>query len=332
MVSSLSSSSGASFTTSNNTPLPTRQQANSNTSANMILQRRTDPLTYGGSDALWDAIAKSKGSDAVIEKIISNFIRRGGSPNTAKQSSTTLPIKYGYGMIHAVIVNKASNALDLLLQNGANPNIMSMCQLETDKVSPCYLACSVGWLAGLEKLVEVGGDLLFSRGEGNKKKTCLHVAAEYGYAEITEYLVNMTQGVLNLQTDNEGANILHYACLSGHTEIVGFIIRVCGVSPHDSDNKGELPIHWATRKGHVEVVLSLVERFNSDINSYISKKVPTPYDLAKSNGHKRLAELIKSRGGLAAKKLDKRREDEMANQVPSHLEAALSKNGLLGGF
>lgn len=48
---------------------PTRSSI-SNTGSSMIQQRRTDPLTFGGSDALWDTIAKGQGSDVTVEKII----------------------------------------------------------------------------------------------------------------------------------------------------------------------------------------------------------------------------------------------------------------------
>lgn len=66
--------------------------------------------------------------------INSNFLRRGGSPNTAKQSPSTHAVKYGYGMIHALIVTKAPGSLDLLLQQGANPNVVSISQVDEDKV------------------------------------------------------------------------------------------------------------------------------------------------------------------------------------------------------
>jgi hypothetical protein len=72
------------------------------------------------------------------------------------------------------------------------------------KVSPCYLAASIGWSVGLQKLVQAGGDLMSARGGGSKKKTPLHAAAEHGHASIVEYVVNMTQGVLNLETDSLG--------------------------------------------------------------------------------------------------------------------------------
>ncbi|KAG1455696.1 hypothetical protein G6F46_008021 [Rhizopus delemar] len=294
-------------------------------SNNMIQQRKTDPLCFGGSDALWDTIAKSQGSDVTVEKIISNFLRRGGSPNTAKQSPSFHHVKYGYGMIHALIVTKAPVSLDLLLQQGANPNVTTLSQVNEDRVSPCYLAAKIGWLPGLQKLVEAGGDLMSARGEG--KKTALHVAAENGHISVVEYIIHITQGVLNLETDHRGANTLHYASASGHTELVAFIICVCGISANTVDDRGETPIHWAIRYGHVNVVSLLMERYGGDPNLYITKKSTTPYDLAKSMGQKKLAEYIKSKGGLATKKMDKKKEEELSKEVPKHLENVLARNG-----
>lgn len=136
-----SSSSASSVYTSVTAPARSTTSANGYTGASMIQQRRVDPLLFGGSDALWDTIAKSHGSDVTVEKIISNFLRRGGSPNTAKQSPSGPVVKYGYGMIHALIVTKAPGSLDLLLQQGANPNAMTLSQNEEDKVCCCEISC-----------------------------------------------------------------------------------------------------------------------------------------------------------------------------------------------
>jgi ankyrin repeat protein len=129
-----------------------------------------------------------------------------------------------------------------------------------------------------------------------------------------------------------GANALHYACASGHTDLVSFIIKVCQVPVDDVDCRGESPLHWAARQGKLEVVTLLIERYRCDVNPYVTKKLGTPYDVAKSAGHKRLAEYIKHNGGLTAKKMDKKREEELADQVPRHLESALAKNGFFTGF
>lgn len=52
------------------TPVRSSTSTNGYTGSNLIQQRRVDPLLFGGSDGLWDTIAKSKGSDATVEKII----------------------------------------------------------------------------------------------------------------------------------------------------------------------------------------------------------------------------------------------------------------------
>ncbi|KAI9499643.1 ankyrin repeat-containing domain protein [Zychaea mexicana] len=303
---------------------------NGYTGASLIQQRRVDPLIFGGSDGLWETIAKSKGSDVTVEKIISNFLRRGGSPNTSKQSPSANAVKYGYGMIHALIVTKAPGSLDLLLQQGANPNVMTLSQIEDEKVTPCYLAASVGWLIGLQKLVQAGGDLMAARGAGVKNKTVLHVAAEHCHAAVVEYIVNVTQGGLNLEEDSNGATVLHYACASGHTDLVSFLARSCQIPVNQPDHRGELPLHWAARHGRLEVVTLLVERCGCDFNSYVPRKVGTTLDLAKAGGQRRLVDYLKGLGALTAKKMDKRREEELAREVPGHLESTLTRNGFFG--
>ncbi|KAI8335461.1 ankyrin repeat-containing domain protein [Chlamydoabsidia padenii] len=291
----------------------------------IIQQRRVDPLTFGGADGLWDTITKSKGSDVTVEKIISNFLRRGGSPNTAKQQSSSQQniVKQGYGLIHAMVVTKATGSLDLLLQQGANPNAMTLSTAPDEKVPPCYLAARIGWLAGLEMLVQAGGDLGTNRGPRNK--TVLHVAAEHCHVAVVEYIVQVTQGQLNTQVDAHGATVLHYACASGHTDLVSFLAQGLVLIP---DHQGEQAIHWAARHGRLEVVTLLIERYGVDYNTYVPKKVGTPLDLAKAGNHRRLVDYLKTLGGLSAKKMDKRREEELVKQVPGHFESTLAKHGL----
>ncbi|KAI8331374.1 ankyrin repeat-containing domain protein [Chlamydoabsidia padenii] len=329
--SSASSTTGsATIQTAPMTPVRSSTTTSGYTGHSLIQQRRVDPLIFGGADGLWDTIAKSKGSDVTVEKIISNFLRRGGSPNTAKQqsSSSSHVVKSGYGLIHALIVTKAPGSLDLLLQQGANPNAMTLSTVDEDKCSPCYLAAKVGWLAGLQKLVQAGGNLVTCRGGGSKNKTILHVAAEHCHAAVVEYVVQMTRGELNNQVDTHGATVLHYACASGHTDLVSLLARACQVPVLQADYQGELPLHWAVRQGRLEVVTLMIERFGVDCNAYVPKKVGTPLDLAKSAGHKRLVDYLKGLGALTSKKMDKRREEELSKKVPGHFEFTLAKHGL----
>lgn len=136
--------------------------------------------------------------------MVSNFLRRGGSPNTAKQSSTYKSIKYGYGLIHTIVALRALTSLDLLLVQGANPNAMTLSQMEEDKVTPSYLASSLGWFQGLEALVNAGADLTLARGAGVKNKTALHVAAENCHVTAVEYIVANTPLNFHSQADSLG--------------------------------------------------------------------------------------------------------------------------------
>ncbi|OAD71122.1 hypothetical protein PHYBLDRAFT_182129 [Phycomyces blakesleeanus NRRL 1555(-)] len=291
-------------------------------------QHRVDPLTFGGSDSFWETIAKSKSTDSAVEKIISNFLRRGGSPNTANQTLSSRGIQYGYGLIHAAIAVKAITSLELLLQHGANPNAMSLAITEEDKISPCYLAASVGWLPGLQALVQAGGDLMTARGYGQKGKTALHVAAEKCHLTVVEYISSVTHNDLALLTDNEGNTALHYAAASGHTGIVTYLIKSCHIPPNQPSQKDEIALHWAARSGRLEVVTLLVERCGSNVNAYVPRKLGTSLDLAKAGNHKRVVDYLKGAGAVGAKKMDKRREEELAKEVPGHLAARLAKNGL----
>lgn len=55
--------------------VPATPRPSVNNGHSIILQRKTDPLNFGGSDALWDTISKSQGSDVTVEKIIRYKIR-----------------------------------------------------------------------------------------------------------------------------------------------------------------------------------------------------------------------------------------------------------------
>lgn len=323
-TSSQSTESIFSETKSARPSISTQRSSVYQTGNSMIQQRKSDPLAFGGSDALWDTIAKNQGSsDVTVEKLINNFLRRGGSPNTAKQSPTFRHVKYGYGMIHAMIVIQAPRPLDLILQQGANPNVMTLSQIDEDKVSPCYLASSLGWLSGLQRLVQAGGDLMSARGGGHLKKTALHAAVENGHFSVAEYIIYHTQGVLNQETDSKGATALHYASASGQTHLVTYIIQSCQLSPNAVDDLGQTPLHWASQAGKLEVVMLLIEKYKSDPNAYVPKQIGTPFDLAKLAGHKKVMDYVKYVGGTTAKKLDK----NMSGQVPEHLESALAMNG-----
>lgn len=210
----------------------------------------------------------------------------------------------------------------------------------------------MGWQAGLQKLVQAGGDLMMARGGGVKNKTALHAAAEHCHAAVVEYIVDVTRGRLNLEVDGLGiatlkkkslhsylilnasffswlgASVLHYACASGHTDLVSFLVKSCKLPVDQEDHRGELPLHWAARHGRLEVVTLLVERCGCNRNAYVPRKVGTPLDLARAGGHRRLVDYLKGSGALSSKKMEKKREEEKSKDVPVHMQSILAMNGL----
>jgi ankyrin repeat protein len=132
-------------------------------------------------------------------------LRRGGSPNTARQNAgPNQSIREGYGLIHAAILQENAAVLDLLLQSGANPNANTLSNTEEDKVSPGYLAASVGWVEGLHMLAEARADLVNARGFGNRQRTTLHGAVEKNHIQAAQAVTMYTEGVLTNIADANG--------------------------------------------------------------------------------------------------------------------------------
>ncbi|KAI8575171.1 hypothetical protein K450DRAFT_263025 [Umbelopsis ramanniana AG] len=292
-------------------------------------QKRLESLSFGGSDGFWDTISQNP-QDGAVERLISNFIRRGGSPNTARQNAgPNQSIREGFGLIHAAILQQNASVLDMLLQNGANPNANTLSTSEEDKLSPCYLAASVGWTEGLHMLAEARADMVNCRGFGNRQRTTLHGAVEKNHIQAAQVVTMYTEGVLTNIPDANGATPVHYASATGNQAILLYLLQECRAEVIVYDVNYETPLHYAARRGKVEVMSMLIEQFHVDPNIYVPRKVGTPLDAAKTSGQKKAVEYLKSRGATNAKKLDKKREEELAKEKPAHLEATLLKNGLL---
>jgi Ankyrin repeats (3 copies) len=139
-------------------------------------------------------------------------------------------------------------------------------------------------------------------------------------------ITNGTGGVIFFYL---GATPVHYASATGNQAILLYLLQECRAEVIVYDVNYETPLHYAARRGKVEVMSMLIEQFHVDPNIYVPRKVGTPLDAAKTSGQKKALEYLKSRGATNAKKLDKKREEELAKEKPAHLEATLLKNGLL---
>jgi ankyrin repeat protein len=107
-------------------------------------------------------------------------------------------------LIHAAILQQNASVLDMLLQNGANPNANTLSTAEEDKLSPCYLAASLGWIDGLHMLAEARADMVNCRGFGNRQRTTLHGAVEKNHIQAAQVVTMYTEGVLTNIPDANG--------------------------------------------------------------------------------------------------------------------------------
>jgi len=90
-------------------------------------------------------------------------------------------------------------------------------------------------------------------------ETPLHKACMSGHFDVVEYL--LTSHRANLEaTDNSGRTPLLYACLSGHIEVVRYLLSDRGANLEATDNAGNTPLHLACWDSHFEVIRYLLSR------------------------------------------------------------------------
>ncbi|KAI9493088.1 hypothetical protein BDB00DRAFT_788148 [Zychaea mexicana] len=163
-------------------------------SSDPLKNTRTMPLTFACGDGFWDTIARGKNNKVEVDSLISNYLRRGGQPNVAKNSSTLKSVKEGYGLIHALIAVKNSSALSRVVEAGANPNVIALSPEESDRTTPLVLASQLGYLTGIRLLLERARADIFQRGPN--QITALHAAIEKGADDIVMYLLRASKYAL----------------------------------------------------------------------------------------------------------------------------------------
>ncbi|KAI7849347.1 hypothetical protein BDC45DRAFT_540233 [Circinella umbellata] len=279
-------------------------EGNEETPIDPTTKNRTMSLIFACGDGFWDTIARGKNNKAEVDSLISNYLRRGGQPNVAKNSSSLKSVKEGYGLIHALIAVKNASALSRIIEAGANPNVIALAPEEMNRTTPLVLAGQLGYLTGIRLLLERARADIFQRGP--RQMTALHAALEKGDDEVAIYLIRASKYALLDIVDVEGATPLHYACKYGRIKMMTMFIRDCHVKMDPIDNKGETPLHYAVRQRRLKMITRLIGDFGVYPNHYVLKQTPTPLDLAKSGGFKSISEYLKKSGAKTTKEMEKR--------------------------
>jgi ankyrin repeat protein len=132
--------------------------------------------------------------------------------------------------------------------------------------------------------------------------TPLYLAVLLGNADVAKILIDSGA---DANIDFEGVNLLHVAALYGGNKAVTELLIVNGLDVNarctkSGTTKDITPLLTAAAKGNIEVTETLIKN-GADVNAkaYNGK---TPLDLAISNEHKELADLIRKNGGISEKK------------------------------
>ncbi|KAI8976080.1 ankyrin repeat-containing domain protein [Pilobolus umbonatus] len=263
----------------------------------------SDCLTYGCGDGFWNAIAEGKLNKEEVDSLISNYLKRGGTPNVAKNSKSYKSVKEGYSLLHAVIAVKNTSALLQLIDAGVKTNVYPLSPKVENRISPLVLAAKLGYVNGVRLLIEKGGaDVTKSRGP--QGEMVLHAAVQSNSEILVKYLLKKSKLLLDT-VDNNGATPLHYACSNGKTRLVTLFIQFCHTKPDPQDKRGETPLHCAVRNQKLKTISKLVGDLDVNPNPYVLKQVPTPLELAKSGGLKQIANYLRSVGGKTTKEMEK---------------------------
>ncbi len=111
----------------------------------------------------------------------------------------------------------ALEALDILLQKGARPNVTST----SSGCTPLHVAAQFGHIQVMERLLNMK-NLDFDATD-KQGMTALHLAISRGYEDICKYLIDNGASI-NIAT-KEGRTCLHLAADAGHTDILSLVIQ-----------------------------------------------------------------------------------------------------------
>jgi len=147
--------------------------------------------------------------------------------------------------------NQREKCIQILLNNGANPNFMDL-----HSFFAIHYASMYGWTSVVKFLIERGAD-------GNAQtivgKSPLMYAVEYQYESLVQFLTQWSEIQLNL-TDSEGITALFMAIDLGEDayEICRLILKA-GADPDCMTNRKKTPLMIACQKQSIKLVYLLLD-------------------------------------------------------------------------
>ena len=152
----------------------------------------------------------------------------------------------GKAPIHLAVINNQPEALDILLENKADP-----CCPDSENYQPLHWAAKMG-------LIPIATTLLSCpkvsvNGCGAFERTPLHMASFNGHEDMVRLL--LTHGAsINAKTNAADRNKtpLHEAAFFGRTEMVNCLLCGFNMDVMICDQTGNSPLTYAIMEGHLE--------------------------------------------------------------------------------
>lgn len=160
------------------------------------------------------------------------------------------------------------DCVELLLSNVDDPNFKKHVRTSKDtnpSATLLHVAVKSNASDVLEKLISVlhptDSYLNFWNAEGY---SALHLAAKIGCVRCVEILLSTPGIAIDLLSDKEEQNALHFAAASGNYEIIKMILKESSLHElnllHTTDRKGREPLILAVNGGHRECVIYLLSK------------------------------------------------------------------------
>ena len=130
-------------------------------------------------------------------------------------------------------------------------------------------------------------------GKNGDQVNLIHYAAERGYVQVVEKLVDSKININTPTPNYRKRNALHYASMYNHLEVANLLL-LKAANVNCEDNTKMTPLYYASANGHFEMV-ELLLNFNANINWQNKDKV-TPLHSAAHYGHLEVAKLLLQRG------------------------------------
>eukprot|EP00210_Caulerpa_lentillifera_P001601 g1539.t1 len=187
-------------------------------------------------DKLENAIIRNL-QDSVVD-----LIRNGVDINSFNPTSDLTPLEFA-------IVRKNHSMMKLLLAEGADSELRNLADW-----TPLLRACNVGFLAGVQLLVEQGANLKACSSNGS---TCLLMAAKNGHLSIVSYLLE--QNSIHVEaTGVDGLSALHHLVLLDETDVIlDFACKGVELNPKTQDDV--VAVSLAAKLNKINALEALLE-------------------------------------------------------------------------